>query len=190
MEKTVEGSSALKTKQKYTLEEWRSWSDDERWELIEGEAWSMSPAPNRMHQKFVLNLAKKIAVFLENKECEVYVAPIDVYLCEEGELEDTVVQPDVLVVCDKTKLVDEGIRGAPDFVIEILSPSTASKDLEEKKALYQKHGVKEYWTVKSDGSVFVWLLENNKYLPVTEYLADMNVPSAVLPGFEWPKRDG
>ncbi|MBU0934800.1 MAG: Uma2 family endonuclease [Spirochaetes bacterium] len=184
------GSSALKAGEKFTLEDWHKWPEGERWELINGEAWNMSPAPGREHQKLVGRLHAAIYGFLENKPCEVYVAPTDVFLAvdDESESRDTVVQPDLLVVCDPDKLVDEGIRGAPDLVIEVLSPSTAAKDLEDKKALYEKHGVREYWIVRSDGSVFVWVLEAARYRPVTEYLPEMPVPSSVLPGFSWEPR--
>ncbi len=184
----VDGNLPPKLGQKYTIEDWRQWPDDERWELIEGEAWSMSPAPNREHQKILMELAYQIRSYLDKKSCEIYVAPIDVFLLNNENDEETVVQPDILVVCDPAKLIPEGIKGAPDFIIEILSPSTASKDLEIKKVLYEKHGVKEYWIVKSDGSVFVWLLEGGQYKPATEYLKEMPVPSAVLKDFSWKSR--
>lgn len=184
-----EGSSALKPAGKFSLKDREQWPEGERWELIDGEAWNMSPAPNREHQKFVGSLYAALHNYLESKTCEAYVAPIDVFLSEEGADEDaTVVQPDVLVVCDPRKLAPEGIRGAPDFIAEVLSPATAAKDLEEKKALYERRGVREYWIVRSDGSVFAWVHDGRRYLPATEYLGDMEAPSAVLPGFVWAPR--
>jgi Uma2 family endonuclease len=133
-------------------------------------------------------------VFLGGKTCEPYISPIDVYLPplpEQGDdIEDTVVQPDVLVVCDPTKLADEGIRGAPDFIAEILSDSTANKDLTIKRDLYESHGVREYWIVSPEnGSVFAYVLENGRFLPVREYRASEEVPSAAIPGFVWAKRE-
>ena len=187
----TDGSSALQPGEKFTLDDWRKWPEGERWELINGEAWNMSPAPRREHQRIVVQLTYALGRFLEGKPCEVYVAPTDVFLAETTErekAEDTVVQPDILVVCDPAKLVDEGIRGAPDFIVEVLSPATAAKDLEDKKALYEKHGVREYWIVRSDGSVFVWVLEAARYRPATEYLPEMPVPATVLPGFSWKPR--
>ncbi|HOX92416.1 MAG TPA: Uma2 family endonuclease [Spirochaetales bacterium] len=187
------GSSALKAGQTFTVADWKAWPEGERWELINGEAFCMSPAPTRIHQKIAGELFYLLKQFLQKKPCEVLIAPIDVFLPDTpgeppAETEDTVVQPDVLVVCDPEKLVDEGIRGAPDFIAEVLSPSTASKDLEIKKGLYEKHGVREYWIVKSDGSVFAWILQGGRYAPATEYLPEMPVPSQVLAGFSWMPR--
>lgn len=188
----TQGGSALKPDARYTAADYRSWTDEERWELIDGVAWSMSPAPSRQHQKLVVDLGGEMRDFLKGKPCEVYVAPIDVYLADDPAAADEeivhVVQPDVLVVCDPKKLVDEGIRGAPDFIAEVLSPSTALKDLEQKKALYEQHGVREYWTIRPDGSLFVWVLDGPRFAPAAEYRPEQAVPSAALPGFTWPPR--
>jgi Uma2 family endonuclease len=108
-----------------------------------------------------------------------------VFLSEGAEEGDTVVQPDVLVVCDPAKLVDEGIRGAPDFIAEVLSESTALKDIDVKKDLYERHGVREYWVVRPDGSIFAWTLVGSRFGPAKEYLPDMDALSTALPGFVW-----
>ena len=112
--------------QKFTYEDYLTWSDDERWELIDGKAFRME-APNRYHQKISMTLSIKIGNYLEGKRCEVYAAPFDVRL-NVGEGADTVVQPDILVICDQEKLDDKGAKGAPELIIEILSPSTAHHD--------------------------------------------------------------
>jgi len=117
------------------------------------------------------------------------VAPVDVFLdddtLEEGQT-PTVVQPDVLVVCDPDKVKDDGIHGAPDFVVEVLSDSTANKDLGVKKQMYESRGVREYWIVQPEGAtVFQYLLEGERYAPLKEYRQGETVESRVLPDFRW-----
>ncbi len=124
---------------------------DDRWELINGVVYDMTPAPSRMHQKISGDLFSLIHNQLDGKPCEVYAAPFDVRLPDKTGATDnetnTVVQPDIVVICDPEKLDDRGCLGAPDLVVEILSPATAAKDLQVKRDLYEKHGVKEYWIV-------------------------------------------
>ena len=151
------GNPELAPQERFTYRNYRTWPDDERWELIGGHAWAMSPAPLRSHQKLSVWLSRQIGNFLEGKPCEVYAAPFDVLFPEGDEADDdieTVVQPDIVVICDKSKLTREGARGAPDLVVEILSPSTSKKDQREKFELYQRHGVREYWVVDPAGE---WL---------------------------------
>ena len=143
-------SPAVSYKDRYTYQDYLSWPDGERWELIEGVAYNMSPAPNEKHQRISQNLSSTIWAFLKGKTCRVYSAPFDVRLPEPGQSADetdTVVQPGISVFCDTKKLDNQGAVGAPDWVIEILSPSTATKDLNLKLLLYQTHGVGEYWIV-------------------------------------------
>ena len=145
-------NAALKLPIKYTYADYCNWSEDERWELIDGEAYAMS-APSRLHQKILVELARQIGNYLEEKTCEVYVAPFDVRLPKRNEKDeqvDTVVQPDISVICDENKLDDKGCRGAPDWVIEILSPSNSFRDLDVKRKLYEQHGVKEYWIINPE----------------------------------------
>ena len=135
---------------RFTYADYCSWPEDERWELIDGVAFDMSPAPARIHADLTKMLFLFLQGYFESRACKVYFAPFDVRLPETNESAEnieTVVQPDILVVCDNEKLDDKGCRGAPDLAIEILSPSTASKDCIQKRALYEKHGVKEYWLV-------------------------------------------
>lgn len=131
----------------YTYRDLLSWPEDQRWELIDGVAYDMTPAPIRRHQEILGDLHLQIGNFLIGKPCRVYMAPFDVLIPkhDEGEEEiDTVVQPDIAVVCDRSKLTERGCKGAPDLVIEILSPSTAEKDTLTKLKLYERAGVKEY----------------------------------------------
>lgn len=156
------GDPALTPKEHFTYRHYRTWPDTERWELIEGQAWSMSPAPIRDHQSLVLSLASAMRSFLKGKVCQVFISPFDVLFPESDEPDDevaTVVQPDIVVFCDKSKLTRAGARGAPDLVVEILSSSTSKKDLNEKFNLYEKHGVCEYWVVDPAArSVWVYRL--------------------------------
>jgi len=136
--------SAKKEKTRFTYGDYCTWPEDQRWEIIDGEAYDMTPAPSRYHSLISGELFKQLAVFFEGKPCEVHAAPFDVRLPlvdEPDEEVDTVVQPDLVVVCDDRK----GCRGAPDIAIEILSPSTSSKDAILKRERYQRAGVKQYW---------------------------------------------
>lgn len=136
--------------ERFTYRHYKTWPDSERWELIEGHAWAMSPAPMTRHQEMQARLITEIRLFLRGKPCKAYDAPFDVLLPQMDESEDdvdTVVQPDLSVFCDRTKITERGARGAPDLVMEILSPSTSKKDLNDKFRLYEKHGVREYWVI-------------------------------------------
>jgi Uma2 family endonuclease len=134
---------------RYTVQDYLSWPDDVRCELIHGQVYDMTPAPSLDHQDVVGTV---YAVLREESAsgrhggggpCQVFVAPVDVVLSR-----DTVVQPDVVVVCDPAKTADrQRVQGAPDLVVEVLSPSTSLKDRREKRALYEAHGVPEYLIV-------------------------------------------
>ena len=123
----------------YTVADYMSWSDDERWELIDGIAYDMSPAPTIKHQNIAGGLYSLLREKLKGKTCQPFIAPLDVVLSDVD-----VVQPDVIVVCDPAKITERNIQGPPNWVAEVLSPGTARKDLREKKALYERAGVNEY----------------------------------------------
>ncbi|MBI3148094.1 MAG: Uma2 family endonuclease [Betaproteobacteria bacterium] len=126
----------------YTWNDYQTWPDDERWEIIDGTAYAKSPAPSTQHQSVALALAGRLERLLAGKPCRPFIAPTDVKLSDAH-----VVQPDILVVCDASKITPSHIEGAPDLIIEVLSPATATRDLREKKALYEKSGVREYVVV-------------------------------------------
>jgi Uma2 family endonuclease len=155
--KTV-ADPALSLDERYTYGDYRNWP-----ELIEGLAYSMSPGPCRRHQSVSRAFFHALLDFLDGKSCEAYAASFDVLLPAGDEAEDevdTVVQPDIVVYCDRSKLTEKGARGAPDLVVEILSTWTSKKDLNEKFRLYEKHGVREYWVVDpGNRSVQVWRLD-------------------------------
>jgi len=149
---------ARQLKKRYSYFEYLQW-DEGRWEIIDGVLYDMTPAPSRQHQKISGDLFVKIHNQLSNSSCEVYSAPFDVRLPGENTHSDdkifTVVQPDITVICDKDKLDDRGCVGAPDLLVEILSPATAAYDLKIKRDLYEKHGVKEYWIVHPVDKIFM-----------------------------------
>jgi len=128
-----------KSEEKFTYNDYITWPDDERWELIDGVAYNMSPAPSLNHQNIVLNFSNILKNNLKGKPCKPFIAPTDVVLSRKD-----VVQPDVLVVCDEDKRTKANIQGAPDLVVEVLSPSTTFRDRRDKRELYEKYGVKEY----------------------------------------------
>jgi Uma2 family endonuclease len=156
---------ALKKEELYTYADYLTWDDDERWEIINGIAYDMSPAPTTKHQLISVELTYQIKDFFKktNSPCVVFHAPFDVRLPEQFKRNDKivdVVQPDLAVICDQYKIDEKGCHGAPTFIIEILSPYTASKDKEVKLKLYEKNSVKEYWLIdQSHNTVIVYLLE-------------------------------
>ena len=151
----------------YTLADVLCWDDRERWELIDGVPLMMAP-PARIHQKISGELFGQLREYLKGKKCEVYAAPFAVRLFEENgdlpERVDTLVEPDISVICDPSKLDDIGCKGAPDLIMEILSPSTNRHDRLTKFNLYQRAGVREYWIVDPvSKSVQIFVLENGHY---------------------------
>ena len=175
---------------RYTYGEYCRWPDEERWELIDGVPYDMSPAPSRTHQEILGELHLQIAPFLRDKGCAVYLAPFDVRLPDNDAQPDsevpTVVQPDITVICDDGKLDEAGCRGAPDWVIEILSPSTAPKDLREKLLLYERHGVREYWVVHPRENVIEVFRRSDAgaYGRPEAYGPEARIPVSVLHGLE------
>jgi len=152
---------------RFTYADYRNWPDDERWELIDGEAYAMAPAPTISHQTLAGQLFRQIDEALDGAPCRALIAPVDVLLPATEETEDrtvTVVQPDILVVCDPTKITERNVRGAPDWIIEVLSPATARHDHLTKRALYERAGVREYWLVHPvDRIVTVYTLKDGQY---------------------------
>lgn len=137
-------------RERYTFADCLTWDEKERAEIIDGEIYLMA-TPSRVHQEISMALAACLYNFLEGKRCRVYQAPFGVRLFErdgdDPEDVSTVVEPDISVVCDPGKLDEYGCKGAPDLIIEILSPSTRRHDRLVKLNLYQRAGVREYWIV-------------------------------------------
>lgn len=152
----------------YTFADILSWDESEHIEIINGEAFAMA-APSRMHQKISMELSRQLANYLEGKKCEVYSAPFSVRLFEQDgdapEDVDTLVEPDISVICDRNKLDQYGCKGAPDMVIEVLSPSSHRHDQLVKLNLYQQAGVREYWIVDPENRIVrVMLLSDTGFL--------------------------
>lgn len=157
----------------FTYGDYEKWSEDQRWELIDGIPYDMSPAPSRKHQEILGALYLQLATYLKDKPCKVFLAPFDVRLPQGDETGDTIrtiVQPDLTVVCDHSKLDERGCLGVPDMVIEILSPHTAAKDLKIKLDLYERFGVKEYWLVQPvDQTIMVFTFQEGQYVKPAVY---------------------
>lgn len=158
---------ALPREERYTYADYLEWDEKERVELIDGAPLMMAP-PSRKHQEISGEIYRQLANFLRGKGYRVYAAPFGVRLFERAEDGpedvDTVVEPDITVVCDRDKLDDQGCKGAPDLIVEILSPSAQRRDRLTKLNLYQRAGVREYWIVNpEDRTVQVMLLENGLY---------------------------
>ena len=179
-------NAAPKLKERFSYADYLNWPDDERWEIIDGIAYDMSPAPTPRHQNVSMKLSLMIGNFLEGKPCDIYAAPFDVKLSDEtmDELVDTVIQPDLSVICDMDRLDERGYNGAPTLVVEILSKSTASKDLAEKYFLYEKHGVKEYLIVNTWAETVTshQLDEQGQFSHPTTYSNEDHMPVSVLAG--------
>lgn len=135
---------------KHSYADYLTWDEGERVEIIDGNIINMSPAPSRKHQQILRELSTAFTNFLRDKKCEVFFAPFDVRLLTENKQDkdiENVVQPDLSIVCDQNKLDDKGCNGAPDMIIEVLSPSSVKLDRWTKYQLYEKAGVQEYWLV-------------------------------------------
>ncbi|MEZ5442866.1 MAG: Uma2 family endonuclease [Lysobacterales bacterium] len=134
--------------QHYTYGDYLRWDDEQRWELIDGVPYLMAPAPTWRHQELVGDIYAQLHTQLKGKPCRAAISPLDVRLPkgeESDERVDTVVQPDVLVVCEPERIDRRGVRGAPSFVLEVLSPSSASHDQIRKRRVYERAGVQEFW---------------------------------------------
>ena len=176
---------------RYTYADYLTWQFDDMVELIRGKIFKMSPAPNMKHQRVSGGIFGQIYPFLKGNKCVVFAAPFDVRLPLPKKLQtkkkiDTVVQPDICVICDIKKLDNQGCNGAPDWVIEILSKSTSKKDLTDKYDIYQESGVKEYWVVRPDEeSVTTYILDEAGIYQIGRqkpYLKEEAVPVGVFPG--------
>jgi Uma2 family endonuclease len=148
-------SALPKEEPSYTYADYKEWELDEgeRYELINGEAYAMS-APSTKHQAILMELSSQFHAYLRGKTCRVFPAPFDVRLFyKKDESDNTVVQPDISVICDKGKLAPEGCRGAPDLIVEILSPSNSAIEMQQKLELYREAGVKEYWVIEPENNI-------------------------------------
>ncbi|GHU69897.1 hypothetical protein FACS189413_09480 [Bacteroidia bacterium] len=177
---------------RYTYADYMSWMDGQRRELIHGVAFDLLSAPTMYHAQASGSVFNRLWNYIKRRkgECKVFHAPFDVRFPKDGETADdkiyTVVQPDICVVCDPSKLDKAGCIGAPDLIVEVQSPSTAKKDMYEKFNLYEEAGVKEYWIVyPREKAVTVFLLQKDgKYNKGTTYEYERKVPVGIFKGLK------
>jgi len=177
---------ALEQDKHYTYRDYLTWPDDFRCELIDGKIYLMTPAPLLAHQDVAGEIFTQAKLALRGKSCRAFIAPVDVRLPSHAEADDDtdiVLQPDVFVVCNADKLDRRGVRGAPDWVVEVLSPSTAGKDQIEKRRIYERHGVLEYWLVHpTDRILTIYRLVDGEFGKPDIYPLEGQTPVGVLPG--------
>ncbi|MGZ3753807.1 MAG: Uma2 family endonuclease [Mucilaginibacter sp.] len=182
--------SDLDLSKTYSYADYLQWTFEDRLELIKGKIFKMTPAPNLYHQDISAILSGELYSYLKGKSCKVYTAPFDVRFPQKTDGQSdkkifTVLQPDICVICDLSKLDNRGCVGAPDIVVEILSPGNNQKELRNKYEIYETHGVKEYWIVSPQDETFLkYTLIEGHYLPSKMMTIGDVITSDILPGFE------
>lgn len=169
-------SSVLKDECIYTIDNIYALPAGQRAELIDGRIYHMAP-PNTKHQEIVFSLSRKIADYIDKKKgfCKIYLAPFAVFLNADKK---NYVEPDISVLCDKSKLDDKGYHGAPDWIIEVVSPSTERMDYGIKLFKYHSAGVREYWIINPmNKTINVFDFENNE--KTGQYSFDSNITSCI-----------
>ena len=171
----------------YTYADYLLWHFKERVEIIKGKIFKMSPAPNRFHQDTSWLIGRELDKTFGKTKCKMYAAPFDVRLIDyKKSIDDnqitSVVQPDLCVVCDTKKLDDKGCLGAPDLIIEIMSPGNSKREMTLKFDLYQENKVSEYWIVnQSDKTILVYVLKDDKYIGLKPFTEDCKIESPTFP---------
>jgi Uma2 family endonuclease len=177
----VTNLNALDLNGVYSYADYLKWQFEDRIELLKGKIFAMSPAPNMKHQRVAGNLHYHFRSYFKKQSCRVFFAPFDVRLYNRKKSVKadkeifTIVQPDLCVICDESKLDEQGCNGAPDLVVEILSPGNSKREMNEKFELYEEAGVLEYWLVEpAEEAVFIYVLnEQERYIglkPMTDTL--------------------
>ena len=185
----IKDINQLDFSKQYTYADYLTWRFDERVELIRGWISRMGPAPLVSHQRILMRLSLPTGNYLINKKCELFVAPFDVRLTNKRKSAinksiTSVVQPDLSIICDLDKLDTKGCVGAPDWIIEILSPGNTKKEIKEKFSLYEENGVKEYWVVYPEYlMVQVFDLTNDKFVWRSNYVKEDLIPVGIFEGF-------
>lgn len=173
---TITDINQLDLNKVYSYADYLLWKFEERVELFKGKIYKMSPAPNLKHQTVSMNLTGEMYNIFKTHPCRFFSAPFDVRLPKKGKEDQevfTVVQPDLCVVCDENKLDQRGCIGAPDLVIEILSPGNSKKEMKQKYELYEEAGVQEYWVVHpEDENITIFSLQNGKYIGLKPVVDD------------------
>lgn len=149
----------------YTYKDYMKYPENERIEIVDGHIYNMAPAPSRAHQGIIMELSAEIRNYIKSNkgDCRVYPAPFDVMLTHENNIDNckNIVQPDISVICDKNKLNDKGCLGAPDLIIEVVSPYNPNSDYIRKLSLYDQFKVKEYWIINPmEKTIFIYKLDD------------------------------
>lgn len=178
----------------YSYADYLTWQFEEMVELIHGKIFKKAAAaPRRSHQMVSGILFNKFFNFLEGQKCHVYSAPFDIRFPKESKADKdvyNVVQPDISVICDLSKLDDRGCIGAPDLVVEILSPGNSQTELRYKYSLYEEFGVKEYWIIHPiEFTLFIYILKDGKFQSSRPFTSGDLITSKVLPGFQLELKD-
>ena len=187
MSKIIKNINQLDLNGTYSYADYLLWQFKERVELIKGKIFEMSPAPNRKHQEVALVITRYLDRYFEYKDCGLYFAPFDVRLVDHKKSTPektilSVVQPDLCVVCDKSKLDDKGCLGSPDLIIEILSPGNSKKELGVKFNLYEENEILEYWIVNPlEETILIYSLTNGKYSASKPLIDDEIIKSPLFP---------
>ncbi len=173
----------------YSYADYLTWEIDEMVEIIKGKVFrSAAAAPRRRHQEAVLSLGTILSILLKNNTCKAFIAPFDVRLPVKSNKNEeifTVVQPDICVVCDRSKLDEAGCLGAPNLIVEVLSPGNNKKELKYKYEVYEQSGVAEYWIIHpNEETLLIYTLKEGKYVPSRLYTWGDVVKSEVIQGFE------
>ncbi|CQR74379.1 hypothetical protein SOV_25020 [Sporomusa ovata DSM 2662] len=182
------GNNTIKNDRVYTYADYLNWPEDERWEIINGVAYAMSP-PSTEHQRIAGRLFVEFTIYLRGKPCEAFIAPFGVTFDKntKDEKNTHAVEPDIAVICDKSKITQKGCKGAPDLIIEVLSRSTASHDVLRKRRLYEQNGVFEYWIVDSSNQIITRFYMNeqlSKYREPEYFVRDNIITPIIFPEFE------
>ncbi|MFB9121530.1 Uma2 family endonuclease [Bergeyella porcorum] len=176
---TITNINQLDLNKTYSYADYLLWRFKERVELIKGKILKMSPAPSRKHQEISRNINRVLDQYFYGQKCKLYYAPFDVRIPRQSSDDKevfTVVQPDLCVVCDESKLDDKGCIGAPDLIVEILSPGNSKREMKDKFELYQESGVREYWIVDpNQESVLIYILKNGEYIGLKPVVDDVAV---------------
>lgn len=179
----------LELSKTYSYADYLTWRFKDRIELIKGKIFAMSPAPASRHQRISWNISFALGKFLDNSPCEVFYAPFDVRLERKNNDEQvqTVVQPDICVICDISKIDEKGCCGAPEVVVEILSPGNSKREMKTKYELYEEAGVLEYWIIdpEHDTALFFYL-EKGTFQAGRPLAVSDSIKSKTLNGFELP----
>jgi len=183
VEEPITDYNQLDLTKSYTWVEYMKWRFTERVELIRGHIVKMSPAPNVNHQSLAGQMYGTFGNAFSKTNCRWFPAPFDVRLpIPSAKKDSTVVQPDLCVICDASKLDEHGCDGAPDLVVEILSPGNSKHDLDVKFKLYEESGVKEYWIVQpASRDVLIYTLQNGCYIGLRPFTEGIVVQGLLFP---------